>query len=51
MDIRKDLKEININLEIIAKQLCELNKNKYIYERSWIEENERLQRGNKKGKQ
>jgi len=30
-------KEIEINLKIIAKQLCEMNGNTYKNERSWIE--------------
>lgn len=31
------LKEININLEIIAKQLCKMNDERYTDEKSWIE--------------
>lgn len=31
-----EVKEIEINLKIIAKQLCVMNGNKYEDERSWI---------------
>ena len=30
-------KEISINLKVIAKQLCEMNGNDYLSERSWVE--------------
>jgi len=33
----RELEEININLKIIAIELCKLNKDKYDNVRKWIE--------------
>jgi len=40
-EFMKILKNIDINLEIIAKQLCHKNGHKYVTERIWTEDNKK----------
>jgi len=44
-------KSIALDLKIIAKQLCLLNKRNYDNEKSWIEMDERLSKRNQESKQ